>query len=154
MVHIFFSGRSTEVMHIFRSWVYTTVIVHMLCQLLPCISNYHCSVLDGKCPSQVFDHHLVIFSFLNKPVEYFPLVVSLETPLFLGYLEDGGRKLIWNFSNYSPVNATMGTTGFEYKIPFLKSHSFHIVVDIRVSTNMMLHIMLRVASPYSPRELS
>jgi hypothetical protein len=51
-------------------------------------------ILDGKCPSQVFDHHLVVFSFLNKLVESFSPVVSLETPLFLGYLEDGGRKLL------------------------------------------------------------
>jgi hypothetical protein len=66
----------------------------MLCQLLPCISNYHCGILDGKCLSRVFDHHLVIFSFLNKPVEYLPSVASLETPLFLGSLEDGSRKLL------------------------------------------------------------
>jgi len=152
MVHIFFSGRS-EVMHILRSWAYSTVIVYLLCQLLPCISNHHCGILDGKCLSQVFDHHLAIFSFLNKPVEYFPSVVSLETPLFLGYLEDGGRKLLWNFSNYSPVNPTMGTTGHASKVPFLKNHSFLIVVNIIVSTNT-LQIMSRVASPYSPRELS
>jgi len=80
-------------------------------------------------------------------------VVSLETPRFLGYLEDGGRKLLRNFSNYSPINPTMGTTGLAPKIPFLKTHSFHIVVDIMVSTNMILQIMSRVASPYSPRKL-
>lgn len=97
-----------KVMHILRSWAYHTVtIVYMLCQLLPSIRNHHCGILDGKCLSQVFDHHLAIFGFLNKPVEYFPSVVSLETPLFLGYLEDGGRKLLWNVTNYSPVNPTM-----------------------------------------------
>jgi hypothetical protein len=48
----------------------------------------------------------------------------------------------------------MGTAGLASKIPFLKSHSFHIVVDIRVSTNIILQIMPEVASPYSPRELS
>jgi hypothetical protein len=59
----------------------------------PSISNY-CGILDGKCPSQVFDHNLVIFSFLYKPVEYSPSVVSLQMSLFLGYLENGGRKLL------------------------------------------------------------
>jgi len=60
----------------------------MLCQLLPSISNRYFGILDGKCLSQVFDHHLAVFSFLNKPVEYFPSVVSLETPLFLDYHGD------------------------------------------------------------------
>jgi hypothetical protein len=60
----------------------------------PRIRNYHCGILDGKCPSQVFDDNLVIFSFLYTPVEYSPLVVSLQTSLFLGYLENGGRKLL------------------------------------------------------------
>ena len=103
--------------HVLRSWAYTTVIVYMLCQLLPCISNYNCGILDGKYPSQVFDHQLVIFSFLNKPVENFLSVVSLETPLFLGYLEDGGRKLLCNL-----VTTHQSTPLWEPQVLHLKYH--------------------------------
>jgi hypothetical protein len=45
----------------------------------------------------------------------------------------------------------MGTTGLACKISFLKSHSFDIVLDIRVTTNMIMSIISGVASPYRPR---
>lgn len=117
MVHIFFSDRSTAVMHILRSWAYTTVIVYMLCQLLPCISNYYCGILDGKCPSQVSDHHLVIFSFLNNPVEYFTSWYALKHHSFWAAL-----KMEVESSSETSVTTHQSTPLWEPQVLHLKYH--------------------------------
>ena len=63
---------------ILRPWLLCPSTHTSIAHCFLCVSSYQLAIPDDECPSKVFDHHLVIFSFLNGPVEHFPSIISGE----------------------------------------------------------------------------